>query len=436
MDMLPTNDTQLSTEQAADAVTILLGGPMKRINAWYSALAADARARVTSFASDPQDLGLKITSGPEALLLDAGIYPGPKEMVDLLTRFNGLAYVLLPPEASADILETIARIPSVKGVYRGDMNLVELVGKLFGDVQAVRQAGKPGMQLLWRTHEDRSAPVGMRIIAVWNQAGGVGKTTVATNLAYEAARRGLPTLLIGLGAPDDLPLILGLKPEPNIVSWRANPCQEGFKAALQKLDALDVVAGFPDLLAEAAAISSPQDAPNTVQKLVLTAAYAGYAVIVLDAPPTVLAAQAVSAANTLVLVARPSLEGVMRTVHAYRTVIERLAGEHRIPAQGVFVVLNRTGPSRLASQEWHRAASGMLGQPFPPIITEIPDDLQVAELQDRKRIPLLVSEPFTRSLQPLANALFSTNGTLPANKVSRPGGNGREIRLFGVKVKV
>jgi chromosome partitioning protein len=276
----------------------------------------------------------------------------------------------------------------------------------------------------------------MRIIAVWNQSGGVGKTTISSNLAYEAARRGLPTLLIGLGAPDDLPLILGLKPEPNIVSWRSNPNQDGLKMALQKLDTLDVLAGFPDVLSEAVAIDTPQDAPNSVQMLILTAAYAGYAVIVLDTPPTILAASAISAANTLVLVARPSLEGVMRTVHAYKTVVERLSSEHRIPAHGVFVVLNRITPGRMTSEEWHRAASGMLGQPFPPIVAEIPDESLVGELQDRKRIPLMASEAFTRGIKPLANALFSMSGTVSSDKISKPQGKGREIRLFGMKVKV
>jgi arsenite-transporting ATPase len=190
------------------------------------------------------------------------------------------------------------------------------------------------------------------------------------------------------------------------------------------------------MLSEAQAINTPTDNPNSVQKLILTAAYAGYAVIVLDAPPTVLAAEAISAANTLVLVARPSLEGVMRTVHAYRTVVERLAGEHRIAPNGVFVVLNRISPSRMSSEEWHRAASGLLGQPFPPIIAQIADDPQVGELQDRKRIPLIANEGFTRNLQPLANALFSTSATMANDGLNGTQNKGREIKLFGIKVKV
>jgi chromosome partitioning protein len=431
-----TTNHPTSLEQLAEAVTILLAGPMPRVNAWYTCLAADARARVTSFATDPQDLTSKIASAPEALLLDASIYPGPKEMVDLLTRYAGTAYVLLPLEANTETMDNIGKIPSVKGVYRGDVNLVELSGKIFGDVQALRVSSKPGMEALWKPRDGGNSPIGMRIIAVWNQSGGVGKTTVSTNLAYEASRRGLPTLLIGLGAPDDLPLILGLKPEPNIVSWCSNPTQDGLKMALQKFETLDVLAGFPDVLSEAQAINTPADGSNSMQMLILTAAYAGYAVIVLDAPPTVLAASAISGANTLVLVARPSLEGVMRTVHAYRTVVERLAGEHRIAKNGVFVVLNRITPNRMSSQEWHKAASGLLGQPFPPIVAQIGDEPLVGELQDRKRIPLLVSESFTHSIQPLANALFSTSRTVSPDKINKPQGKSREIRLFGIKVKV
>jgi arsenite-transporting ATPase len=208
------------------------------------------------------------------------------------------------------------------------------------------------------------------------------------------------------------------------------------KQAIQKLEPLDVLAGFPDVLSEAQAINTPSAAPHSVQKLVLTAAYAGYAVVVLDAPPTVLAAEAISAANSLVLVARPSLEGVMRTVHAYRTVVERLAGEYRIPRNGVFVVLNRMSPGRIASDEWHRAASSLLGQPFPPIVAHIADEPLVGELQDRRRLPLLESDSFSRSLQPLANALFSLSNHSQEHKNGKAHSTGHEIRLFGLKVKV
>jgi cellulose biosynthesis protein BcsQ len=423
--------------QTADAVTVLLAGSIPRLQAWYTALAADVRFRVAMQASDPQDLRSKLVTNPDVLVLDAGIYPGPQPLLEDLTRYHGAAYVLLPLEASREAMDSIAQIPCVKGVYKGDMNLVALAGEIYAAATAQRQSRlNVGMEALWnRPQQNMSGggqPLGLRVVAVWNQAGGVGKTTIASNLAYEAARRGLPALLVGMGAPDDLPLILGLKPEPNLNHWRANPSAEGLKLALQKVDTLDVLAGFPDVLSEARAITTPLDAPESVPKLVLTAAYMGYAAIVLDAPPTALASAALAAANTLVLVARPSLEGVMRTVEAYRTVVERLAGEHHIPASGVYVVLNRMG-GRMTLDEWHKAASALLGRPFPPVVAQIPDEPRVGEAQDGRRIPLNVSDAFARGLKPLADVLFSPQGAAQA----QANGNGKKaFEIFGVRVKV
>lgn len=422
----PVNDLQ----QSAEAVTVLLAGQIARMQSWYTALAADVRFRVTMQASDPQDLNTKLVTNPDVLLLDATIYPGPQPLLADLTRYHGAAYVLLPLEASREAMDSIVQIPCVKGVYKGDLNLVALLGEIYAAASAQRSARMTqGMEALWNRPQPGGAPQGLKIVAVWNQAGGVGKTTLSSNLAYEAARRGLPTLLVGMGAPDDLPLILGLKPEPNLNHFRANPTPEGLKLALQKVDTLDVLAGFPDVLSEARAIATPLDAPESIPKLVMTAAYMGYAVIVLDAPPTALASAALAAANSLVLVTRPSLEGVMRTVEAYRTVVERLAGEHHIPASGVYVALNRTG-GRMSVDEWHKAASGLLGRPFPPVMAQIPDDPKVGEAQDGRRLPLNTSDTFARGLKPLADALFSLPGSGQAKS------NGKVLDILGVRIRI
>ena len=391
---------------AGEAVTLLLAGPFARTSAWYAALQTDARFRVTTWANDLQDLGFKLAGNPEALLLDAAIFPGPHELVEFLTRVQAAAYLLLPAQASPTEMETVSRMPCVKGAYRGDLAIAELTGRIYGDALALRSTLQPGPAGVWAAPPRGVQPVQMRIVAVWNQTGGVGKTTISTNLAYESARRGLPTLLVGLGAPDDLPLILSLKKEPNLSHWRATPTPEGLKAAIQKKDHLDVLAGFPDVLSEAQAINTPVDAPNSLERLVNQAIRSEYAVIVLDAPPTALAAPAIAAANTLVLVGRPSLEGVMRTVEAYRTVVERLAGQHTIPHNGVYVVLNRVG-SRLDGGEWHRSASQLLGRAFPPIVAQIPDDPRVGAAQDNRALPLVASDEFARALKPLADALLS-----------------------------
>ncbi len=156
------------------------------------------------------------------------------------------------------------------------------------------------------------------------------------------------------------------------------------------------------------------------------------AVIVLDAPPTALASAALAAANTLVLVARPSLEGVMRTVEAYRTVVERLAGEHHIPPAGIHVVLNHMS-GRMSVDEWHKAASGLLGRPFPPVVAQIADDPRVGEAQDGRKLPLNLSDTFARGLKPLADTLFSPQGAVPQEKNN---GKGKAFEIFGVRVRV
>lgn len=419
--------------QHADAITVLLAGPIPRLQAWYTVLAGDARFRVSMQANDPLDLQSKLTANPDVLVLDANIYPGPQPVVETLTRYHGAAYVLLPLEAAQDTVLSISQIPCVKGVYKGDISLLAISGEMYAAADAQRKIRlNTSMDALWSRPQGGGQPLGLRVVAVWNQAGGVGKTTIASNLAYEASRRGHASLLIGMGAPDDLPLILGLKPEPNLNHWRANPTAEGLKLALQKVDTLDVLAGFPDVLSEARAITTPLDAAESIPKLVLTAAYMGYSVIVLDAPPTALASAALAAANTLVLVARPSLEGVMRSVEAYRTVVERLAGEHHIPASGVYVALNRMG-GRMVLDEWHKAASALLGRPFPPVVAQIPDEPLVGEAQDGRKLPLNVSDNFVRGLKPLADALFSPQGAQQNNN----GNNGkRAFEIFGVRVKI
>ena len=417
--------------QAADAVTVLLSGPQARTSAWYAALQADARYRVISWAYDAPDLSAKLASNPDVLVVDAAIFTGPQELLQLLSRVQGAAYVLLPLQASEEQYQVVKNARAVKGVYRGEVNLPELARRMYDDVRLLREAAQPGMNAAWELAggPHGGMPVQMRIIAVWNQAGGVGKTTISTNLAYESARRGLPTLLVGLGSPDDLPLILSLKKDPNLSHWRANPTIEGLKAAIQKKDHLDVLAGFPDVLSEAQAIDTPVDAPNSLERLVNQAIRAEYAVIVLDAPPTALAASAISAANTLVMVARPSLEGILRTVEAYRTVVERLAGKHAIPPGGVYVALNRVG-GRLDANEWHRSASAMLGRAFPPVIAQIPDDPRVGGAQDQRSMPLMVSDDFARALKPLADALLSVKDGAPVESRKRV------IHLGPIKVKL
>ncbi|MCX7791099.1 MAG: hypothetical protein N2378_10710 [Chloroflexaceae bacterium] len=97
----------------------------------------------------------------------------------------------------------------------------------------------------------------------------------------------------------------------------------------------------------------------------------------------------------------------------------------------MYVALNRMG-GRMTVDEWHKAASALLGRPFPPVMAQIPDEPRVGEAQDGRRLPLNVSDNFVRGLKPLADALFSPQGAQ-----AQPNSNGRRtFEIFGVRVKV
>ncbi len=419
-------------EIADELVSVLLAGPPGRITAWYQMLQEDRRFRIGSFANDPEDLGRKLANRPEVLVLDATIYPGPPPLIEMLTGAETASYVVLPPDVPEDVFGLVQGVPTVKGVYRGDVNLAELVGRMYDTAMTLR-ARAPALDRAFRSVRGSGGVTGLRIITVWNQAGGVGKTTVASNLAYEASRRGLKSLLIGLGAPDDLPLILGLEPEPNIGGWGGNPTPEGLDALIQHVGNLDVIGGFRNVIDESRAMGIQPEEPGSVPNLAMNAAYNGYAAIVLDAPPSSVAPAAIMAANTLILVSRPTAAGAQRTVEAYRTVVSRLAGEHRISPANIFLVLNMVGGSDFAPDEWHQMTATTLkktGLGAPPIAVAFPEDPAVRTAQNNGKLAMQLSDSLARGIHTLADALFGyTRDTKPVEDTSG-------VKIGGLRLKI
>ncbi len=414
----------------ASIASVLLAGRQDKLEMWRNAFSSDQRFQVTALATDPPDLRSKLSTRPDIVLLDAAIYEGPKSLMEGVNTIGVSTYVVMPQMQDSDFENAKASllgIPGVKAVFHVDVHIASLMEQMFGEVR-IRQVSADAWDV---GRSGGSRPVATRIITVWNQMGGVGKTTTSTNLAWESAQRNYRTLLIGLGAPDDLPLVIGkeIKIQPNILNWQANPTPEGLDMAIQRLGTLDIIAGYPDILSEAEALEFSMDDPRGIANLVDTAIRKSYSVIIIDAPPSSLAAMAMAASNTLVIVARPSLEGVWRTASAYQTVARQLEGLHNITEGNISVVLNRTQPGqRVDAATWHRKASEHVDGHFPPVVATIPDIPDVGNAQDARILPVQQVNAYRDALKPLVDMLFSANGSGSSSPTTKR----REANLGGV----
>ncbi len=403
--------------QDAPVSILLAHKDMSRTTNWYQALQVDARFRITSMANDAQDFRSKLVSSPEVILLDATVFDGPKGLVDALTSVTGAVYLIVPPTVDEKLIAEFKSIPSVKMVFIGDVNIVEFETRAYADALALRRTVPAANQQAWAGGRSGSVVGGLRIITVWSRSGGTGRTTIAMAIAQAVARKALKTLLIGLGGPDVLPLQIGLQPEPNILSWVANPTDEGLRASIQTAGDMHVLAGFPDILSEAQG-DRPAEQKGSITELVTSAAYGGYAAIILDTPSGGIAPRAVSAANTWLLVARPTVADVWTSVEAFRTVTQKSAGQHRITPGNIFVVLNQHANGMLTPDEWHRAADSAcrkmgLSIGFPPVVSVIPYVPEVSIAQDNGRSALDSSDAFARPILKLSDMLFGNSVGVP-----------------------
>ena len=437
----PTNQPTGNERPVAVLIGVNVADPRSAV--WQQSVQMDARFRLVAVANNNQDLQTKLAESPEVILLDVRILDGPQVLIETLTKMTAAVYVLLPAglleskeEKMRALPETIKAISSVKQVYVGDMNIADFLTRAYGDALALRKT--IAAPVAWSGHTGRQAAVtGMRIVATWNLVGGVGRSTITTALAQAVARKSIRSLLVGLDAPDLIPLHLGLKPQPeNILKWFANPTEAGMRNGLQTLGDLDVLAGFPDVwsLSDNIAKIASDDSPNSIRSLVVnTAAYSGYAGIFLDAPVAGIAPRALAAANTWIMVARPTLADAWASVDAFRTITQRAAGQHRINPGNIFVVLNMRTQGMLSPNDWHRAADQVARNfgcqmGFPPVAAVIPFIPGIPLAQDAGRPTIDASDEFARPIHVLADMLFGGQAIQPDRGPGKKKG-------FSIKIK-
>ena len=123
------------------------------------------------------------------------------------------------------------------------------------------------------------------------------------------------------------------------------------------------------------------------------------------------AAAAISAANYMVLVARPTIADMISSVEAFRLVFKNLSGQHMIKPGNVVCVLNQGREGLMPQDEFHRVASEFLSKqdvqaPFPVIATQIKDDISVQIAQNDGTSVLASSPAFAQGMQSLSSLIL------------------------------
>jgi MinD-like ATPase involved in chromosome partitioning or flagellar assembly len=406
------NNTGSGAEPNSEVIPILIAARPQTVVGWSAAFQTDARFLACALATDPADLNSKLSyNHPEAILLEAAIFPDPKTLIEFLTKLQLPVYIVLPQaDASMKSLEKdLHSIQPVKSIYFGGINCIQVCGRIFSDISTLRLQA-PMVRSPLGSQEGAYTGGGYRAICVWNRVGGSGKTTVATALALELAQRGVRTLLIGLSVPDPIPLLLKLKSEPNINLWLTRPNREGLTASIQSLGNLDVLAGLQDVMRESL-LAVPLKESESINQLVYTAAqFGGYGCVILDTPPSSVAPNAISASNTLLLVTRPTFADAMASAEAFRIVTRKVGYEHQIAPGNIFTVLNMARSPLLSPGDFQEAASTICRSvgltTFPPVAAVLPDVPEIPVAQNAGHSPLTASENFSRPIHKLSDMLF------------------------------
>jgi arsenite/tail-anchored protein-transporting ATPase len=236
---------------------------------------------------------------------------------------------------------------------------------------------------------------------------------------------------VGLGAPDPLPLSLGLRPEPNLARWRTTPTAAGLKESVQALEGLDLLAGFPSPLELAAYAPHALDGEQSLSHLAAVAAHAGYAVVVFDVSAPEVAPAALAAANTLLLVGLATLPGILSIVEGVRLATESLEPRHRLPATAIHLALNRVRAATFSPEEVVQNGSRLL-KGFPPLAASVRDDPAVDESLNLRRPAYYHSDSLRQGVRVLGDLLFAPG----AQRSAEPPPAGKVYSLGPIRVRM
>ena len=237
----------------------------------------------------------------------------------------------------------------------------------------------------------------MRIYAVYNIKGGVGKTTTAVNLAYLAAKSGLRTALWDLDPQAAASFMFRVKPKVKgggkALIGGKRPLDDAIKGT--DFDNLDLIpADFTyrnmDLLLEAAAGGAGRDTPGgkPARKLskLLAPLAEEYDAVFLDCPPSVslVSENVLHAADVIVVPLIPTTLSV-RTLEQLAEFVAEFSG-HKPQLLAFFSMVDRR-------KKLHREITEKLIVERTEVAATIIGALSVIETMSVERAPVAVFAP-------------------------------------------
>src|SRR6202789_2149100 len=239
----------------------------------------------------------------------------------------------------------------------------------------------------------------MRIYAIYNIKGGVGKTTTAVNLAYLAAQSGLRTVLWDLDPQAAASFMFRVKPKVKgggkALIGGKRPLDDAIKGT--DFDNLDLIpADFTyrnmDLLLDAAGGGGSGDAPGgkPARKLskLLAPLADEYDAVFLDCPPSVslVSENVLQAADVIVVPLIPTTLSV-RTLEQLAEFVAEFNG-HRPEVLAVFSMVGRR-------KKLHREITEKLSVERTEVARTVIPALSVIETMSVERAPVAVFAPNT-----------------------------------------
>ncbi len=367
-------------------------------------------SRVTDPTALPQALQ---DETPDVAVVYARMFNDAAAMRQALEGFEGTVILILPRNVHPAAMSIIQSITNAQGNIFYEMpppgKLAEHLAKLFPQRPPAPERPSTSASAKWPPYA-QSAP--WRAILVWNVRGGVGRSTVAEALAVEAAQRGFPVLLVGLGAPDLIPLRLGIHVSPGLPEWSDEaPVNQDIGRFVQKAHGVDVLPGFPSYTHTVAFAARAMDQSSGLPALVSQAAFAGYRAIILAASTAdaSIVGPAIAVANTLLVVTEPTPEGRVTAADTLATVFHHMAGQHYIRPENAFLVLNKCR-SRVDVGQFARRIAEWGGTP-PAIGASIPYDEQITKAHNSGQAAALQSQALREASAQLADVLFGPSST-------------------------